>query len=82
MEELKDELREMGIGYNNAYHYPKLLTPKQVDMVLDELGIDFEIGTDWNGCDLDWSISFKFEGSKFDVWGSGYEGTMVFQKNS
>ena len=81
IEEIKQKLTEMGTGYQNVWVYPIKLPPEEVDKILDQLGFPHNIGEDWNGCDLDWSGTITLNGMEIDVWGSGYGGSMVFQKN-
>lgn len=81
LEEVKEKIRNMETGYENMFTHTEKLPPNSVDRILDELGCGSQIGEDWNGCDLDWSVDFEFEGMKMHAWGSGYSGSMNFQKN-
>ena len=77
---LKDKLRNQEVGSVGSWVYPYNIPPTQVDKILATLGSSESIGQDWNGCDLDWSQKINFEGNEFIVWGSAYEGSLVFHK--
>lgn len=79
--DLKKQLENQEVGYQNYFKYPKPLTPKQIDSLLDQFGVTEEISSDWNGCDLDFSGTFEYEGNEIEYWGSAYEGSLLFQKN-
>lgn len=80
MEVLRQELRELPVG--KTFKFPRLLAPEEVDKILREFGCEEGVSENWNGTDLDWSTEIEFELNKFDVYGSGYSGTMVFQKHT
>lgn len=81
IEEIKQKLTDMGKGYENMWVYPIKLPPEEVDKILDELGHGESISADWNGWELGWSVELTLDGMSIDAWGSGYSGSMVFQKN-
>ena len=72
----------LGLGEGKYFSYPDKLPPESVNKVLNDLGIDIDISEDWNGCDLDWSLidNFKFAGKEFMVWGSGFSGSLMFER--
>lgn len=80
LNELKEKLKTMEIGYDDKFTYPNEIPPEQIDKILDEFGVSETLGEDWNGCDLDWSRDFKYEGMTFSAWGSGYSGSMVISR--
>ena len=79
IEQLKEQLRNQEVGYENIFKYPTKIPPRQIDNILDELGCDHQIAEDGNGWELSYSVTFNFEGMKITAYGSGYSGSMVFE---
>jgi hypothetical protein len=83
LEALKEQLRNQGVGLDNYFKYPQDASPETINKVLSELsGDDKEITEDMNGCDMDWSCDFEFEGMEFHTWGSVYSGSFLIQKEN
>ena len=79
IEQIKAKLRTLEVhdDYILDDNYP----PRTVDKLLGEIsGKGVCIGEDWNGCDLDWSVWFDFEGKKIYSWGSAYDGNVGFER--
>jgi len=77
---VENKLKELEVGEDFILedNYP----PRFIDKVLAELsGNDgIQIGRDWNGCDLDWSVWFEYEGMRIYSWGSAYDGNVGFER--
>ena len=83
IEALKKVLRESEAGEDVSYR--KLsgeVSPQTINKILSELSGDnsVEITEDMNGHDMDWSCDLTFEDMEFDVWGSVYSGSFMFEK--
>lgn len=75
--QLLDELSELQKSF--VYTYPSRLAPEVVNRLLASIGHDFLINQDWCGTDLDWCTECTVAGKRFEIWGSGYSGTVCFK---
>lgn len=74
------ELEKINKDNGYMFIYPVKLPPREIEKILRGLGHDFHLGSNWNGCDLDWSTEHTINGIKYSIFGSAYDGSFVFEK--
>lgn len=83
--ELIEKLKDIKIG--KQFDYPVNLPPADVNKILEDIlnlpaYHHIDISEDWNGCDLDWSLMYDLiiDDMVFEVWGSAFQGSLVFKR--